>query len=117
MCLCNNLTLECHILILNLSLYSHLKAESIKIRAGEWDTQKTIEPQPHQDRNAKWVSIHPGFSALNLQNDFALIHLAEPFYLAPHIDVACLPDNLHASSSFIPQGCYATGWGKDRFGK
>lgn len=98
-------------------LYSHLKAESIKIRAGEWDTQKTIEPQPHQDRSAKYVSIHPGFSPLNLQNDFALIHLAEPFYLAPHIDVACLPDNLHSESSFIPQGCYATGWGKDRFGK
>jgi hypothetical protein len=52
-----------------------------------------------------------------LQNDFALIHLSEPFILAPHIDVACLPDTLHAVDSFIPRGCYATGWGKDRFGK
>ncbi len=51
-----------------------------------------------QDRYAKYVSVHPGFSPLNLQNDFALIHLSEPFLLAPHIDVACLPDNLHSEN-------------------
>jgi hypothetical protein len=25
-----------------------VRPENLKIRAGEWDTQKTIEPQPHQ---------------------------------------------------------------------
>jgi len=56
---------------------SKFSANEIKVRAGEWDTQQTVEPHPHQDRKAKHISIHPGFSLINLQNDFALIHLVK----------------------------------------
>ena len=90
--------------------------DRLRVRGGEWDTQKTIEPFEHQDRAVKHVTIHPLFNRANVHNDFALVHLAEPFVLAPHIDVACLPDENFSTSSFIGKNCFATGWGKDRFG-
>merc|ERR1711874_174133 len=58
----------------------------VKVRCGEWDTQQETEPRPHQDRQVAALEIHPEFEARNLRNDF---------------DGAT---------------CFATGWGKDKFG-
>jgi len=96
----------------------------VKVRCGEWDTQQQIEPQKHVDRFAKHISIHPGFDSKNLQNDFALIHLAEEFPLTQHINTMCLPDPFYADdeefdddeNSYDTSDCFATGWGKDKFG-
>merc|ERR1712038_560078 len=63
------------------------------------------------------------FDSKNLQNDFALIHLAEEFPLTQHINTMCLPDPFYADeefdddeTSYDTSDCFATGWGKDKFG-
>ncbi|XP_040570649.1 phenoloxidase-activating factor 2 [Lepeophtheirus salmonis] len=91
--------------------------DNIKIRCGEWDTQKEIEPSQHQDRFVEDVKIHPQFNPKNLKNDFALLFMEEDFKLAPHVDTICLPDNLAGIDSYDQNDCFATGWGKDKFGK
>jgi len=90
----------------------------VKVRCGEWDTQQVIEPRKHEDRNAYEIHLHPLFNSRNLQNDFALIHLNSEFVLQPHINTICLPDqDLLDQFDFRSENCFATGWGKDEFGK
>ncbi|XP_071745786.1 phenoloxidase-activating factor 2-like [Lepeophtheirus salmonis] len=91
--------------------------ESIKIRCGEWDSQNEVEPMIHQDREIKDIRIHPQFDSKNIKNDFALLFMEEDFELAPHVDTICLPDNLAGINSYDQIDCFATGWGKDKFGK
>jgi len=92
--------------------------EQLKVRCGEWDTQHQSEPYVHQDRFGKDIRIHPEFNPRNLANDFALIFLEQDFDLDFHIDTVCLPEpNREESNKKNTNGpCYATGWGKDRFG-
>merc|ERR1712168_34494 len=85
----------------------------LKVRCGEWDTQHQTEPFPHQDRQVSALEIHPEFEPRNLQNDFAVLFTSEDFVLSEHIDTACLPE---AGESFDGTTCFATGWGKDKFG-
>merc|ERR1712154_38203 len=85
----------------------------LKIRCGEWDTQNQTEPYPHQDRYVQALNIHPEFDGRNLQNDFAVLFTSEDFVLASHIDTVCLPQ---ADELFDGTTCFATGWGKDKFG-
>merc|ERR1711962_1267201 len=86
---------------------------SLKIRCGEWDTQDQTEPRPHQDRYVTYLDIHPAFNDKNLANDWALLYTAQPFQLEEHIDTVCLPS---PGDKFEEQTCFATGWGKDKFG-
>ena len=85
----------------------------LKIRCGEWDTQNQTEPYPHQDRYVQALNIHPEFDGRNLQNDFAVLFTSEDFVLSSHIDTVCLPQ---ADELFDGTTCFATGWGKDKFG-
>ncbi|CAL4077159.1 unnamed protein product [Meganyctiphanes norvegica] len=86
----------------------------LKIRVGEWDTQNEYETYAHEDRQVLEYIVHPAYNQQNLQNDFALVFLESPFILKPHIDTVCLP-----GPQPFPEGttCFATGWGKDKFGK
>merc|ERR1712115_348412 len=86
---------------------------SLKVRCGEWDTQDQNEPRPHQDRYVTYLDIHPAFNDKNLANDWALLYTAQPFQLEEHIDTVCLPS---PGDQFEEQTCFATGWGKDKFG-
>ena len=86
---------------------------ALKIRCGEWDTQKQSEPYKHQDRSGLVVKIHPEFNPKNLANDFALVFLSADFILDFHIDTMCLPQ---PNEQYNGQVCFATGWGKDKFG-
>lgn len=86
---------------------------SVKIRCGEWDTQRTNEPYPHQDRLVAQIMMHPEFDNRSLANDFAVLFLAQDFKLDFHIDTVCLP---RPHEFFDGSQCHATGWGKDRFG-
>nr|ACB41380.1 serine proteinase-like 2b [Pacifastacus leniusculus] len=86
----------------------------LKVRAGEWDTQRTYELFPHQDRNVAKVVVHQGYKSGPLFNDFALLFLDQPFELAPNVDTLCLPNQ---DQNLLGVECWATGWGKDRFGK
>ncbi|XP_062122088.1 phenoloxidase-activating factor 2 [Drosophila sulfurigaster albostrigata] len=84
------------------------------VRAGEWDAQTTRERLPYQELRAQRIITHPQFKVRNVANDFALVILTEPFKLADHINVVCLPPQ-----GATPAGgttCYSTGWGKDVFG-
>merc|ERR1712244_12052 len=89
------------------------KAAELKIRCGEWDTQNETEPYPHQDRRVQDMTIHPLFDPRTLASDWALLFTAEDFNLSSHIDTACLPQ---ANEVFDGTTCFATGWGKDKFG-
>lgn len=93
---------------------SELNTEKIMVRCGEWDTQKEVERYNHQDRQAEKVIVHPAFNSKNLENDFALIMMKEPFERNHHIDTICLPTN---PTKLDTTDCVATGWGKDNFGK
>merc|ERR1712130_72035 len=87
--------------------------DDLLVRCGEWNTQNETEPYPHQDRSIQSLNIHPLFNAGNLENDFALLFTKEDFVLSSHIDTVCLPE---LGELFDEQTCFATGWGKDKFG-
>jgi hypothetical protein len=87
---------------------------SLKVRVGEWDTQTKNELYPHQDRLAKTIVIHPDYYAGALYNDIGLIFLETPVEYAENVDVVCLPPQ---GAVFDHSQCYATGWGKDSYGK
>ncbi|XP_034934878.1 uncharacterized protein [Chelonus insularis] len=89
-------------------------ANQLKIRAGEWDTQTKNEPYPHQDRDIAKVIVHPDFHPGALRNDFAILILSQPVELAENVDVVCLPEQ---NELFDNDRCFASGWGKDQFGK
>merc|ERR1712012_1345392 len=83
------------------------------VRCGEWDTQHTTEPYPHQDVGVESIEIHPEFNPRNLANDFAVMFLKENVVLDFNIDTVCLPE---PGQNFDGSTCFATGWGKDEFG-
>jgi len=83
------------------------------VRCGEWDTQSTSEPFPHQDRAVASLTVHPEFNGRNLANDFAVLFTASEFSLDFNVDTICLP---RPGENFDRKRCFATGWGKDKFG-
>lgn len=89
--------------------------KTLKIRAGEWDTQTKKEIYPYQDREVKEVIVHKDFNSGSLFYDIAILILSEPLELAPNVGLACLPE----ARQRAPSGarCFASGWGKDQFGK
>ncbi|XP_011641802.1 phenoloxidase-activating factor 2-like [Pogonomyrmex barbatus] len=86
----------------------------LKIRAGEWDTQTKNEIYPHQDREVERVIVHQGFYSGALYNDFAILILKTPVEYAENVDIICLPE---MNTVFDGSRCFASGWGKDVFGK
>ncbi|XP_028163617.1 phenoloxidase-activating factor 2-like, partial [Ostrinia furnacalis] len=91
------------------------KANKLRVRAGEWDTQTTKEIYPYQDRDVDSIEIHKDFNAGNLFYDIALLFLNKPMDPAPNIGVACLPPPKRLQTAGTR--CFASGWGKDKFGK
>ncbi|XP_057336380.1 phenoloxidase-activating factor 2-like isoform X2 [Microplitis mediator] len=89
-------------------------SNQLKVRVGEWDTQTKNEPFPHQDRDVIKVIIHPNFHSGSLRNDFAILILSEPVQFAENVNVICLPKK---DDIFDGARCFASGWGKDTFGK
>lgn len=89
-------------------------AASIKIRAGEWDTQTMDEIFPHQDRHVSEIVVHEQYYKGGLFNDVALLFLSQPVSLAENVNTACLPPQNY---NFDGARCFASGWGKDLFGK
>ncbi|XP_035790729.1 phenoloxidase-activating factor 2-like [Anopheles albimanus] len=91
-----------------------IRASELKVRAGEWDTQTRYEMYPHQDRPVVEIVIHPEYYKGGLHNDVALLFLDSPFQLNKIIQPVCLPPQ---DAKFDYQTCFATGWGKDLYGK
>ncbi|XP_041784738.1 phenoloxidase-activating factor 2-like [Anopheles merus] len=88
--------------------------DKLILRAGEWDTQTRNELYKHQDRQVYQVITHEAFNKGSLANDVALVILTDPFLLAENIQPICLPPR---GTTFDYQHCFASGWGKDQFGK
>lgn len=86
----------------------------LKVRGGEWDTQTKNEIHAHQDRNVAEVIVHPEYYKGGLYNDVALLIMDAPFNLDEGLQTVCLPP---PDAKFDHQRCYASGWGKDVFGK
>lgn len=89
-------------------------ANTIKIRAGEWDTQTRDEIFPHQDRQVTEIVIHENYYKGGLFNDVALLYLQTSVDLIENVNTACLPPQ---DFNFDSSRCYASGWGKDLWGK
>jgi len=83
----------------------------LEVRLGEWDTQHTTEYYSHRNVDVTRVIRHPHYNGGNLHNDIALLILAAPMDMRPHMDTICLPP-----PTFSPRGdCIVTGWGKSAF--
>lgn len=89
-------------------------ALSLKARFGEWDTQTKDEIFPHQDRNVVDFVVHEQFYKGGLFNDVALLFLDTPVDIAENVNTVCLPPQDY---NFDFSRCFASGWGKDLFGK
>ncbi|KAF6199699.1 hypothetical protein GE061_005997 [Apolygus lucorum] len=88
--------------------------QSLKARAGEWDTQTAQELYPHVDRYVSKIIVHEKYYSGALHNDIALLVIDEPFPFADNIDIVCLP---RQNDVILDNSCWASGWGKDVFGK
>nr|XP_029713750.1 phenoloxidase-activating factor 2-like isoform X6 [Aedes albopictus] len=90
------------------------KPSEIKVRLGEWDTQTTNEIHDHQDRNVLDIVFHDKFYKGGLFNDIGLLFLDKPAEIVETVNTICLPPQDH---NFDLSRCFASGWGKDVFGK
>uniref|UniRef100_A0A1Y9HB47 Peptidase S1 domain-containing protein n=1 Tax=Anopheles farauti TaxID=69004 RepID=A0A1Y9HB47_9DIPT len=86
----------------------------LKVRVGEWDTQTKNEIYPHQDRTVVEIVVHPEYYKGGLYNDVALLFLDSPVEENESIQTVCLPPQ---DMAFNHETCFASGWGKDVFGK
>lgn len=86
----------------------------LKVRLGEWDTQTKDEIFPHQDRSVRDFVVHPQYYKGGLFNDVALLFLDQPAEIAENVNTVCLPPH---DTQFDLSRCFASGWGKDLFGK
>lgn len=89
-------------------------AQLLVVRAGEWDTQTRDEIFKHQDRIVSDYIIHEEYYKGGLFNDIALLFLKEPVQIAENVNTICLPPQDY---NFDRKRCFASGWGKDNFGK
>lgn len=58
--------------------------------------------------------IHPDYYKGGLFNDIALLFLTEPVNIVENVNTVCLPEQ---DALFDGSRCFASGWGKDLFGK
>lgn len=87
---------------------------SLTVRAGEWNSQREVEPCSPEERKVQKVITHEMFVRTNLQNDLALLVLDTEFVLTPFVNTVCLPP---VNTNFDGQRCFGSGWGKHKFGR
>uniref|UniRef100_A0A2S2QR93 Serine proteinase stubble n=1 Tax=Sipha flava TaxID=143950 RepID=A0A2S2QR93_9HEMI len=93
---------------------------ALKVRLGDWDIYKNVEPLPYVERAVASVTIHPGYSSSTMNNDVAVITMSEAVTWSKHISAACLPPGPQpdgTASSGRPHwtGCRVSGWGTESF--
>ena len=70
------------------------------VRIGEYDFRDANATYPHVDIRVAERIIHQKFNFLTFENDIALLRLAEPVRLAPHIIPICLAPYKNFTGSF-----------------
>ncbi|XP_037814478.1 phenoloxidase-activating factor 2-like isoform X1 [Lucilia sericata] len=90
------------------------KVQQLVVRGGEWDTQNENEILSHVDKHVKEIIVHENYNKGALYNDVALLILEDDFVWQENIRPICLPE---LNANFDGSRCYATGWGKDKFGR
>jgi secreted trypsin-like serine protease len=83
------------------------------VRFGEWDSEKAYELFPHADHEVDKIVMHEKFYAPAVHNDVALLFLKTEVTFAETIDTICLPTQ---DQPIDMTRCFATGWGKSKFG-
>lgn len=78
------------------------------------DTQTKNELFPHTDHDVLDLAVHNNYYKGGLHNDIALLFLKNAVKYEQHINTVCLPPQ---GNNFDHSRCFASGWGKDVFGK
>lgn len=92
---------------------------ALKVRLGEWDIYRDVEPRPHIERPVVSIVIHPEYSPSNMHNDIAVITLSgAPVPVTDHVSPVCLPPR-SPPEAMSPRhqwtGCRVSGWGAESF--
>lgn len=69
-------------------------------RLGEYDLDKETEVFKHVDLRVEEIFAHPNFNEYNLENNVAIVKLAERADLTlVHVNTVCLPSTQPAANS------------------
>ncbi|EFA07506.2 brachyurin [Tribolium castaneum] len=86
-------------------------ATTIEIVLG---AHKIREEEPEQIRvNSSEVIVHPDWNRLLLQNDLAILRIADGVELNENINTVPLPSRADAEKDYLDDLATASGWGKD----
>jgi hypothetical protein len=80
-------------------LYS-IPTNRMIVRIGEYDFRDSNSSYPHVDIRVSERVIHQKFNFLTFENDIALLRLAEPVKLAPHIIPICIAPYKNYTGSY-----------------
>lgn len=75
----------------------------MKVRLGDWDATREIEPIKPQEFQIVDITAHPNYNPFDLHNDLAIIEITPSVQLgtSPTINTACLPPP--STGSFVGQ--------------
>lgn len=106
---------------LSTTIHSHVlccrNVSALKVRLGDWDIYKNVEPKPHVERTVASVAIHGEYSPSTMHNDIAVIAMSETVTASDYIGPACLPPKPPPDAVMPRQwtGCRVSGWGTESF--
>jgi len=92
---------------------------ALKVRLGDWDIYRDVEPRPHVERPVASIVIHHDYSPSTMHNDIAVITLSgPPVPITDHVGPVCLPP-MSPPDAVSPRrqwtGCRVSGWGAESF--
>lgn len=93
-----------------------IDAPEMKVRGGEWDAQSEGERCPVQERQVE-DKLDNEYNKETKENNILLLVLKHPFQLTAVVNTICLPTAGFNFEKSRQPGCYASGWGSDKFGE
>lgn len=91
-------------------------SSALKVRLGDWDIYRDVEPWPHVERPVASIVVHPEYSPSTMHNDIAVITLSgAALPITSHVSPVCLPPAEAVSPLSQWSGCRVSGWGAESF--